>query len=506
MSDKRLWQALFVLVAAAVCMGQQCVFTVVPGVGDGEPELPVFTAPPDDLVLSCATDDVEEALDDWLADVEAEADADCGDVVVSHDFSLSEACDADGWSTLVTWTAYDDCDQTATVSATVTLEDVAPPTIALRGEDPVVIPVGTGVYEEAGAEVMFGCGLGTAEALVGGDVVDENLAGTYVVTYDATDACGQAADTVTRTVHVVAPPTFTNVPDDLTLSCAMADPTQTLMAWLNSAEAQADPNCGEVEVASDIVGLAEACSDDGWTLEVRWTATDECGLATTVTRLLVFEGDGDVGLALVGEADQVIECHQGDYEDPGAVLSFACVSVAIPVVATEGTVDPTQAGEYTLTYELADACGHSAGPVTRTVTVVDEEGPEVEVGSMPLIWSPNGKYETLSLSDCVERVEDACAGLIDVDEVGQILSIYSDEPENATGDGNTEDDIVILDASSFQVRAERQGGSDGRVYGITFEVADPAGNLTVETCYVGVPHDQSGDDPVDSGPAYTVEP
>ncbi len=76
----------------------------------------------------------------------------------------------------------------------------------------------------------------------------------------------------------------------------------------------------------------------------------------------------------------------------------------------------------------------------------------------------------------------------------------------AGGDGNTVNDIVIMDHSTFKLRAERQGGGDGRVYGISFRVTDGAGNTTEATCYAGVPHDQSGQAPVDSGPDHTVTP
>lgn len=120
------------------------------------------------------------------------------------------------------------------------------------------------------------------------------------------------------------------------------------------------------------------------------------------------------------------------------------------------------------------------------------------------LWPPNHQQVTLSLADCVR---DLCEEDLDVDALGQILSIYSDEPENATGDGNTLEDIVILSSSSFMVRAERRGGGDGRVYGVTFEISDSAGNVAVDTCLIGVPHDQSGQPPIDSGVAagYTVD-
>jgi hypothetical protein len=108
--------------------------------------------------------------------------------------------------------------------------------------------------------------------------------------------------------------------------------------------------------------------------------------------------------------------------------------------------------------------------------------------------------ETLTLADLV-TVEDACEGELDVNEVGTILDIYSDEPDNDTGDGNTTGDIVIVDDHTFSVRVERKGDGNGRVYGIRFEVSDSSGNTVETTAFVHVPHDQSGGTAVDDGPA-----
>jgi len=87
-----------------------------------------------------------------------------------------------------------------------------------------------------------------------------------------------------------------------------------------------------------------------------------------------------------------------------------------------------------------------------------------------------------------------------------ISSVSSDESENGNGDGNTFNDIVI-DASckSVQLRAERQGGGNGRVYRINFMVTDSAGNISTVTGKVYVPKNANGT-AVDNGPAagYTV--
>jgi hypothetical protein len=82
--------------------------------------------------------------------------------------------------------------------------------------------------------------------------------------------------------------------------------------------------------------------------------------------------------------------------------------------------------------------------------------------------------------------------------------VTSDEVENGTGDGNTLNDIAIAsDCKSVQLRAERSGTGNGRVYTITFLVRDASGKTSTATAQVVVPHNP-GETPVDSGPNYTV--
>ena len=81
----------------------------------------------------------------------------------------------------------------------------------------------------------------------------------------------------------------------------------------------------------------------------------------------------------------------------------------------------------------------------------------------------------------------------------------SDEPENAAGDGNTTEDIVIAaDCKSVKLRSERRGNGNGRVYTITFEVTDSSGNVGTATATVTVPRSQDGAAAVDDGPQHTV--
>ena len=86
-----------------------------------------------------------------------------------------------------------------------------------------------------------------------------------------------------------------------------------------------------------------------------------------------------------------------------------------------------------------------------------------------------------------------------------IVKVSSDEPDDANADGFTINDIVIAnDCKSVQLRAERKGDGNGRVYIVTLRVTDSDGNITTTTAKVTVPHAQNGNPAVDSGVSFTV--
>ena len=64
------------------------------------------------------------------------------------------------------------------------------------------------------------------------------------------------------------------------------------------------------------------------------------------------------------------------------------------------------------------------------------------------------------------------------------------EAINGTGDGNTSPDWQVVDAHHVKLRAERAGNGSGRTYTLTVTCTDAAGNRTVRTATVLVPHDQ----------------
>ncbi|RIK76763.1 hypothetical protein DCC62_10975 [candidate division KSB1 bacterium] len=163
-------------------------------------------------------------------------------------------------------------------------------------------------------------------------------------------------------------------------------------------------------------------------------------------------------------------------------------------------------GAMMVSVEVTDGTTNCSNTVTREVTVEDAEAPVITPATNPImLWPPNHKYVTINLSQCVAAVSDNCADLT----AGNVMisKVTSDEPEDALGggDGNTENDIVIAgDCQSVQLRSERLGSGNGRVYTIHLSLNDGNGNVGTATRLVTVPKSQNGNPAVDNGIAYEV--
>ena len=156
-----------------------------------------------------------------------------------------------------------------------------------------------------------------------------------------------------------------------------------------------------------------------------------------------------------------------------------------------------------------------SGNVTRPESNSDHDMPVAYFNFPPTITlttndivlsPPNHSYRTVTMSDMVVSAGDAGDPNIDINDV-VISQVTSDELENAPGsvDGNTINDIVIAaDCKSVQLRAERNGSLDGRVYTVTLRVTDALGKVTTATRLVTVRLSPGQGPAVDSGPMYSV--
>jgi len=121
-------------------------------------------------------------------------------------------------------------------------------------------------------------------------------------------------------------------------------------------------------------------------------------------------------------------------------------------------------------------------PVIVGLGVCDEIAPTVTVDlSQDTLWPVNHKFVTVQASVIAADNFDPAPAI-------SLVSVTSNEPDDGLGDGDTPNDIVIIDDFTFELRAERSGTGNDRVYTITYQVTDACGNSTLTSVSVTVPH------------------
>lgn len=150
----------------------------------------------------------------------------------------------------------------------------------------------------------------------------------------------------------------------------------------------------------------------------------------------------------------------------------------------------------TATVLAVDPAGNPAPEATDTDGYrVRQEPPDCSnaAPSIDIIWPANHKMVAVNIVD----ITDTCGRPFSV----TIDGITQDEPLDAEGDGNFEPDGAGVGTDTAELRAERQGTGDGRVYEISFSAENESGVSCSGAVQVGVPHDRN-DTPIDSGQNY----
>ena len=105
------------------------------------------------------------------------------------------------------------------------------------------------------------------------------------------------------------------------------------------------------------------------------------------------------------------------------------------------------------------------------------------------LWPPNHKFRTINIEG-ITHLQGADFSLT-------VTGIFQDELVNELGDGSTESDARFLNTAQPQVRSERSGLGDGRIYELSFSASTVSGDSCEGSVLMGVPHDRN-DTPIDS--------
>lgn len=381
--------------------------------------------------------------------------------------------------------------------AALEVNDCEPPSLTCPGSFAVECSgEGGAVVTPPGAEASDNCGVAVTPP-AGGRLG----LGTHALTYAAADPSGNAA---TCSAQVT-------VQD--TVAPAISCPAPMVAECSGGGAATVSPGDGAATEACTVAAVSGpgAGSYPLGTTAVTYSAIDLSGNRATCSTTVTVQDT--VAPTISCPAPVVAECTGAGQAvvDPGdATAGDVCAAV---------TVNDPGSGSFPLgttevSYTATDAGGNQASCST-TVTVQDTTPPEGFSDGAPPLWPPDHEYRIVSLADCNISVVDECAGPLppSVSQT-QINCVSSDEPDDAPGDadGNTHNDIVVLDSQRVMLRAEQHSARNGRLYNIYFKVHDAQGNRRNGVCSVEVraqdcePGNESHPQcsPVDSGGKHSV--
>jgi uncharacterized repeat protein (TIGR01451 family) len=201
----------------------------------------------------------------------------------------------------------------------------------------------------------------------------------------------------------------------------------------------------------------------------------------TITDALPVGIDFVSASATCANAANTVTCNLGDLAN-GATANVeivGLVSCALP----DGAVVTNTA---TITSATTPDEDLSDNESSADVTVFDTTPPVIESMSVAhtSLWPPNHKLASITATVVAT---DTC----DPNPVCAIVDVASDEPVNGLGDGNTAPDWLLSGGLTAELRAERAGPEDGRVYTVTVECTDTSGNTSLPaSADVSVAHDQ----------------
>ena len=375
------------------------------------------------------------------------------------------------------------------VERTVAVEDVTPPVITRRGVFSVSIEQGA-TYVDAGVAVTDNVD-GDSDRVIPSIVynnntpdpadniavpaVDTSRLGVYTITFNVTDAAGNAATPVIRRVTVVeeTAPVITLLGDPMvsirqfvgyTDAGATATDTadgditnriRTTIVYNNNTAGTGDDETVNavdtlrVGVYTITYNVADAAGNDATAVSRRVTVTD--GTPPVISL------NDPVRVSIAAGADYIERATASDDTD-GDITSAIMATIVynnntrddetddVPVSAVD-TSTSRLGGVYTITYSVTDAAGNAAATVERRVTVEDQTAPVISLVGASAVSIGQGATYT-----------DAGATAMD----------------NIDGDITNRISMRITDSSGTLLAAviTRTPG----VYTITYSVIDAAGN------------------------------
>ena len=313
-------------------------------------ELPPVLTVPADTLAECGSDLPP-----------ATAFGGCSEPVVTFEDQIIPGNCEGNYTVIRTWTASDNCGNSASRAQTIIFQDTTAPELTVPGDLVVECSDDIPMDEATATDACSSFDIEETSVTTPGDAT-----GNYIIvrTFTVTDDCGNSASaTQTITVQDTTAPEFTFVPADYTVECSDEMPMD---------DATASDNCGEVtiEVSSETTAGDAA---GNYTIVRTFTATDDAGNSAYATQTITIQDTTAPEFTFV-PADYTVECSdEMPMDDATAADNCGEVTIEVSSETTAGDA----AGNYTIvrTFTATDDAGNSSS-ATQTITVQDTTAPE----------------------------------------------------------------------------------------------------------------------------------
>jgi hypothetical protein len=242
--------------------------------------------------------------------------------------------------------------------------DVEAPVIVLNGSSTINLELGEN-YTELGATATDNVdGNLTSNIIIGGDIVNPNVVGNYIITYNVSDSSGNQAVEVIRTVVVnpdITPPVITLTgPSNITLNVGDIYQEQGATATDNF----------DGDISANIVISGTVNTSLAGVYLITYNVSDSFGnaanevvrtvnvVADTVPPVITLIGSTTINL-LVGDT----------YSELGATAQDNLDGDITSNIVIAGSVNTSIANTYFITYNVTDSAGNQANEVIRTIIV-----------------------------------------------------------------------------------------------------------------------------------------
>jgi large repetitive protein len=317
---------------------------------------PVFTSVPANITVNC---------DAIPAPGTASANDNC-DATVTVTYTGETRTDGacpDRYTLRRVWEASDDCGNIATAEQIITVQDVTKPVFT---SVPANVTVScSGIPAVGSCSANDNCDAAVVISYSGETKINGSCPGSYQLrrVWQAADNCGNTATAEQIiTVQDVTKPVFTSVPSDVTVQCDAIPAVGGTIAKDNCDESVLITYDGETRVNG-------ACPDT-YTLQRKWTATDNCGNATTTVQVITVV-DNTAPVFTSVPANITVSCSQIPSVGAPAATDNCDGSVTLNFLG-EMRMDGNCPGNYTLKrrWSATDNCGNFT-TAEQVITVQD---------------------------------------------------------------------------------------------------------------------------------------